>query len=185
MKGISVKLSQKTEYPWKGNLKINVNPEKSSLFAIKLRLPDWCNKYTLKVNGKTVETIESLHYLVLNRTWKDGDVIEFNMNMPVKVVAADQRVKDDFGKRAIQRGPLVYCMEECDNKGKYDSAKLSAKTKYTANYEKDLLNGVMSITAVEGNHSYKFIPYYSWDNREAGKMKVWINYAKQQQKWGK
>jgi len=98
------------------------------------------------------------------------------MEMPVSVVAADPRVKNDLGKRAIQRGPLVYCMEECDNQTKYDSVKFSSSTKYTSAFEKDLLNGVVTITAAEGKSSFKFIPYYSWDNRQAGKMKVWIGF---------
>ena len=175
VKGTKVVLNQQTEYPWNGNVKINVNPDKPGLFKIKLRLPGWCSKYTLKVNGKTVKPKESMQYLVLERSWKKGDAIEFNMSMPVSVVAADPRIKNNLNKRAIQRGPLVYCMEEYDNQGKYDSAKLSANTKYTSVYEKELLNGVMTIKAVEGKNSYKFIPYYSWDNRTPGKMKVWID----------
>lgn len=172
-----VSVSQVTEYPWEGAVKIHVDPEKPGLFSVKLRLPEWCSNYSIQVNGKKVKAAEDLHYLVLKRTWEKGDVIDFNMDMPVRMVAADPRVNENNGKRAIERGPLVYCMEECDNKGNYDLARLSDKTKYTTTFEKNLLNGVVSITANSGNESYKFIPYYSWDNRDAGKMKVWIDYT--------
>lgn len=177
MKGNSVSLSLDTEYPWDGAVKVHVDPEKPNTFAVKLRLPEWCSKYTLQVNGKRVKVTEDLHYLMIKRSWKKGDVIDLNMDMPVQMIAADSRVKDDIGKRAIQRGPLVYCMEECDNKGKFDSAKISDKTKYTTAFERNLLNGVVTISASSGKETYKFIPYYSWDNRDAGKMKVWIDYS--------
>jgi hypothetical protein len=175
--GNPVSISQDTKYPWDGAVKIHVDPEKPGLFAVKLRFPEWCGKYTLRVNGKKVKATEDLRYIVLKRHWKKGDMIDFNMEMPVKMIAADPRVKDDLGKRAIQRGPLVYCLEECDNKENFNSAKLSDKTKFVTAYEKNLLNGVVTITAGSGNETYKFIPYYSWDNRDAGKMKVWIDYA--------
>ena len=97
------------------------------------------------------------------------------MAMPVEVVAADPRVKANIGKRCLQRGPLVYCMEEIDNP-LYNNATLLHSTNYIANFEPDLLGGVVSITAVNGDDTYKFIPYYAWDNREAGKMQVWVKY---------
>jgi DUF1680 family protein len=97
--------------------------------------------------------------------------------MPVEVVAADPNVKENIGKRAIQRGPLVYCAEEADNKGTFDQIALSPETKYQATFQFSLLNGVTSVMATNGDRRFTLIPYYAWDNREAGKMKVWINYV--------
>lgn len=174
--GTKVALSQETNYPWDGDVKIRVSPDKAGSLTLKLRLPGWCDTYTLTVNGRAVKPSVDKQYLTLNRTWKKGDVIDFNMAMPVKLVAANPLVKDDYGKRAIQRGPLVYCMEECDNKANFGSAKLSEKTTFKTQYEKGLLNGVVSITASDDSGSYQFIPYYAWDNREPGKMKVWVDY---------
>lgn len=176
MSGTNVALRQETNYPWDGDVKIHINPDKTGVFALKLRLPGWCDKYTLKINGRNEKPDISKQYLTLDRTWKKGDVIDFNMEMPVKMVAANPLVKDDYGKRAIQRGPLVYCMEECDNKGNYDSSKLSGKTTFKTNYEKNLLGGVVTISASDKSGTYHFIPYYAWDNREPGKMKVWVDY---------
>ena len=95
--------------------------------------------------------------------------------MPVEVVKADDRVKANVGRRAIQRGPLVYCIEEVDNK-KFDKVELTPETVYSTQFEADLLGGVQTITAQNGKQTIKFIPYYAWDNREAGKMEVWVKY---------
>ncbi|MDP4278020.1 MAG: glycoside hydrolase family 127 protein [Bacteroidota bacterium] len=173
--GNSIDLKQETTYPWYGKVTLRVNPQKSKAFKVKLRLPGWCKKYDISVNGHPVKTQMELHYLIINRKWKKGDVVTFNMDMPVEVVAADPRVKADAGKRTIQRGPIVYCMEEVDNKS-IDSAKIDASTQYTATFEPDLLGSVVEITAKAGNQVYTFIPYYAWDNRQAGKMKVWVDY---------
>lgn len=175
VKGVPVHVKQTTEYPWKGDVKLTITPERESKFALKVRVPAWCKNYEFKVNGEAVEVSVDKQYLLVDRTWKAGDEVTFNMAMPVKVVAADPRVKANVGKRCLQRGPLVYCMEETDN-SRYDDATLLPSTNYMTKFEPDLLGGVVSITAVNGGDTYKFIPYYAWDNREAGKMKVWVNY---------
>ena len=95
--------------------------------------------------------------------------------MPVEIVQADLRVKENIGKRAIQRGPLVYCMEEIDNPV-FDELTLSSATKFKETFEPSVLNGVTTIDAVTGDKTIRLIPYYAWDNREAGQMKVWIDY---------
>jgi len=169
-----VSIKQETKYPWYGNVTLSVNPVKAESFKMRLRLPGWCKKYEVAVNGRKIKPQNELQYLVIDRKWKQGDVISFNMDMPVEVVAADPRVKADIGKRAIQRGPLVYCMEEVDNKD-FDVAVLDKSTQYTTTFEQDLLGSVVTITATEGNQVYKFIPYYAWDNRQPGKMKVWVD----------
>ena len=171
-----VKIAQTTNYPWEGKVKITVSPQQKKSFTMKLRLPDWCKEYTLTVNGKECQTITDMQYLLINRTWEENDTITFDMPMPVEVIAADPRVKANVGKRCLQRGPLVYCMEEVDNSN-YETAALSPSTNYTTNIEPELLNGIITITATQGTDTYKFIPYYAWDNREAGKMRVWIKYA--------
>ena len=113
-------------------------------------------------------------YLLVDRIWQQGDEVSFDMAMPVEVVAADLRVKANTGKRCLQRGPLVYCMEEIDNP-QYEKAVLLPSMNYMTAFEQDLLNGVVTITAVNGNDTYKFIPYYAWANRNEGEMTVWVN----------
>jgi DUF1680 family protein len=107
--------------------------------------------------------------------WSAGDKVAYTMDMPVEVVKADDRVLANVGRRAIQRGPLVYCVEECDNK-KFDKIELTPATTFTTQFEAELLGGIQTITATTGKQSVKFIPYYAWDNREAGKMEVWVKY---------
>lgn len=172
---IPVSIKQQTEYPWEGRVTLSIDPDQSGKFDVKLRLPDWCKKYTLKVNGEEQNASLSSQYLVINRKWEKGDQVEFEMDMPVEVVAADPRVKANVGKRAIQRGPIVYCLEETDN-STFDTIELTPSTSYSINTEKDLLGGVVTITAENGDQKYKFIPYYTWDNRNPGKMKVWTDY---------
>lgn len=175
VQGVPVTVKQETNYPWKGTVQLTVSPETKKNFAVKLRLPDWCKKYTLKVNGEEFRATEDAQYLVVDRKWNPGDQITFDMAMPVEVIAADPRVKANVGKRAIQRGPLVYCMEETDNP-EQDEATLLPSMNYMTAFEPNLLGGVVTVTAIHGDDTYKFIPYYAWDNREPGKMKVWVNY---------
>ena len=98
------------------------------------------------------------------------------MEMPVKLMTADPRVKQNIGKRAIQRGPLVYCMEEVDNPQDFDNLKIAANTSFNAQFNPKLLNGITTIKATTTELAITLIPYYTWDNRKAGKMKVWIDY---------
>jgi DUF1680 family protein len=176
--GKTVCLRQETGYPWDGAVALTFESVSAPLKeAIRLRLPGWCLSYTIEVNG---ETIDSPHtdkgYAVLNREWKAGDRITLSFDMPVGVVSADPRVAADAGKRAIQRGPLVYCVEEADNRDGFDRIALSPETTCQAVFQPSLLGGVTTITATNNGHSFTLIPYYAWDNREAGRMEVWMDY---------
>ena len=173
--GTDVEISQQSAYPWNGDIKVSVDPAEKRHFTLRLRLPDWCEDYALYVDGDSTDIKADRGYLDIARTWEKGDKVELRLDMPVRVVAADPRVEADRGKRSIQRGPLVYCLEETDNPD-YDSCVLSPGTQFTTEFRPNLLDGVMVITATDGDKTYSFIPYYAWDNREAGKMKVWVDY---------
>ncbi|MCD8176021.1 MAG: glycoside hydrolase family 127 protein [Tannerellaceae bacterium] len=171
-------LKQETNYPWDGRVDITVvNTPSSFDKEIRLRIPDWCRESTVAINGKKIgqPAIEKGYY-VLPGTWKAGDKITLEMEMPVEVVSADIRVKENTGKRAVQRGPLVYCIEETDNANLFDSASISPETIFRVSFRPELLNGVNVIEATTGNQTINLIPYYSWDNREPGQMKVWLDY---------
>jgi DUF1680 family protein len=176
LNGNGIKVSQTTEYPWKGKVQILVEAGQPISQKLKMRIPGWCRQYTIKVDGKKVQPILDKGYAVVEPNGKRQTTVVLEMEMPVEQVAADPRVKQNEGKRAVQRGPLVYCMEETDNKQTYDSALLCKDTKYTVKFNKELLGGVMSVTAKGQHGSLQLIPYYAWDNREAGKMKVWLDY---------
>jgi DUF1680 family protein len=142
---------------------------------IRLRVPGWCKDYTLAVNGEAFDAPVEKGYAVVDRKWNDGDKIEINFDMPVEVVAADPRVKEDVGMRAVQRGPLVYCIEEADNKDDFDGLRIAEDASFDAAFESEKLRGIVSIAAHVSDKTLNYIPYYSWDNREAGKMKVWVS----------
>ena len=171
-----VTLRQETEYPWEGTVKMMVSSAAPFKKEIRMRIPGWCKNYTLAVNGNPVSAPVEKGYAVLKNEWKPGDEILLKMEMPVEAVTADPRVKQNTGKRALQRGPLVYCMEETDNRKDFDKLAFSSNTKFDTDFQTTLLDGVQTILAVDGDELIHFIPYYSWDNREAGKMKVWIDY---------
>lgn len=168
-------LTQETDYPWDGSVKLTISTSQPLEKEIRLRIPNWCKTYDLSINGKRINVSEKKGYAVI-KDWKSQDVIALDMDMPVEIVAADPHVKENFGKRAIQRGSLVYCMEEIDNPEYFDQIQLSPSTTFQTAFVSDILNGIKTIKTNGRAQSATFIPYYAWDNRKAGKMRVWIPY---------
>jgi DUF1680 family protein len=183
-----VTLDERTRYPWEGDIEIAVKPEKAFDFALHLRVPGWCRQApTLSLNGQPVEGIKPERgYVTLARTWKAGDVVRLHLPMPVERVHADPRVKADVGRVALQRGPVVYCLEGVDNGGQVRNLVLPPDARLDAHFEKDLLGGVEVVTgqalgAIRPGEAvdtrpvdFKAIPYYAWDNRAPGQMIVWL-----------
>ena len=190
------RLTIETEYPWKGQVKIQVENQEDTPFTLALRIPGWCQSYVLKVNGLEEKGNLEKGYVLLERTWKNGDEIALEMDMPVQLVEADPRVREDIGKVAVTRGPVVYCLEEVDNGDQLQEVYLKEEPEFKTKYEPDLLKGVVTIQAKgkrvsregwEKNGLYrtyigkkfedtdlKFIPYYAWVNRTPGEMTVWV-----------
>lgn len=193
--GGEVSLSQQTSYPWTGDIKILLHQTPGSAFTMGLRIPGWCRKAILHVNGDTVGITDVIHngYALINRLWKAGDVIELSLDMPVELIEANPLVRVNAGKAAIQRGPLVYCLEEADNGKNLASIELDSTCGFEADYDTDFLGGAAIITgsAIRLDDSgwenvlyrpfaqkgkvieIKAIPYYLWANRGIGEMQVW------------
>jgi DUF1680 family protein len=191
--GTKVTLNVETNYPWDGKVVVKPHVTEPTKFDLHLRIPGWCQGETVSVNGQPQSTPQHEYgYLVLNRQWKDGDSVELNLPMPVVRVAASPNVKADAGQLAIQRGPLVYCLEACDQTADLSSLYLPRDAELTAEESSDLA-GIMVVkgfaeAAAEQDwtsalyHSLPAprrvpvtaIPYYAWDNRKPGPMKVWI-----------
>ena len=161
-------LKMETGYPYDGTVCFTFT--KPGKKALKVRVPGWCKNYTVDAGDKAVSQSVENGYLALASSWKEGDKITVVFDMPVEAVSADPQVKADLGRKAVCRGPLVYCLEEIDNEGTYD-APLKAETTFETAYEADKLGGIVTITDSEG-HNY--IPYFTWDNREPCRMQVWI-----------
>jgi len=181
----AVSLVQETRYPWDGAVKLTIGPERPAEFDVFLRVPGWCRGASVKVNGVAAQGVESAKgYLRLRRTWRAGDVVELDLPMPIERVRAHPKVKDNIGRVAIQRGPVVYCLEGADNGGRVHHLSLPPDAALSAEYRGDLLGGVMVIRgralahhageAQPRNVEFTAIPYFAWDNREAGPMLVWI-----------
>jgi uncharacterized protein len=189
-----VTLDVATDYPWDGKVSFKPHVDKPTKFDLRLRMPGWCQGATVSVNGEAVSrpTIDR-GYIVVDREWKDGDTVELDLPMPVRRIAANPNVKDDQGLLAVQRGPLVYCLEACDQDASLASLYLPRNAELKAEKRSDLLGGVVVVkglaeTAPEQAWSGTLyqaippstqipvtaIPYYAWDNRKPGLMKVWI-----------
>jgi len=197
-------LSQTTEYPWNGDVKISVNPENAGKFKIYVRIPGWAKNapvetglytfadskggYAVSVNGKKVSGKLADGYVVIDRTWNAGDEIEVSLPMEVRKVQACDKVADDLGKLAIMRGPIVYCLEGVDQEDNLVLDKyIPAANDFTAEYQPELLCGVVELTGeavkvdLEGNETpmtVKAIPYSTWCNRGSDQMIVWIPTSK-------
>ena len=155
-------LTQETDYPWDGSVKLTISTSQPLEKEIRLRIPNWCKTYDLSINGKRINVSEEKGYAVI-KDWKSQDVIALDMDMPVEIVAADPHVKENFGKRVIQRGPLVYCMEEIDNPEYFDQIQLSPSTTFQTAFVSDILNGIKTIKTNGRAQSATFIPYYARD----------------------
>lgn len=199
-----VQLVQTTGYPWEGKVSIQVKPEKESEFAVRLRIPGWlqstpvasdlyayttpAEKYTLKVNGSTIKPAEGDGYATIVRTWKPDDVIELELPMEVRRIKANDQVEDNRGMLAMERGPIVYCLEGIDQPDSVVFNKfIPADAKIGATFDANLLKGVMVLSgtakevAQDGSIKdvpFKAVPYSTWNNRGAGQMEVWVADSK-------
>ena len=194
--GREVALRQETDYPWGERVRIRVQPEFSDRFTLALRLPGWCLAPHLEVNGAPValDGLVDRGYARLRRVWEPGDIVDLILPMPVERVRAHPRVTADAGRVALQRGPVVYCLEEPENGANLHALSLPEDAPLEAAYEPDLLGAVVTVRT-EGERSMagawggslysaerpavepvalKAIPYYAWANRGLGSMLVWI-----------
>jgi len=201
-----IRVSQKADFPWNGIVEIIVDPESPGKFTMKLRIPGWArneaipgglykfmdqnnDNYAISVNGEdlTPEIVDG--YAVINRKWNKGDKIILDLPMPVRTVIADERIKDDNNKMAVQRGPLIYCAEWPDNnEGKVLNLVIDKESSFTTEFVPGLLEGTQIIKAsgsqtartLDGEietsekEDITLIPYALWNNRGPGQMMVWL-----------
>ena len=194
--GTPVVLTQDTRYPWDGSVRLEVQPNDELPFVLALRIPGWSRGASLTMNGQPVDLESAVTggYARLDRVWKPGDVVDLHLPMPVQRIEAHPSVRDDCGRIALQRGPIVYCLEEVDNGPNLHDISLPREVELCAEYRSDLLGGVVSITgqAMRRDESswedtlyqplpgatktvpFTAVPYYTWANREPGEMLVWI-----------
>lgn len=194
--GSKISLEEVTNYPWDGNIKINVKEIGAQAYSMFFRIPGWTHDAQIKINGKIVDAeTASGTYAEVNRIWKAGDVVELNLPMEAQLIESNPLVEENRNQVAVKRGPIVYCLESADLPGKnIFNAFIPTSTKFTAeNITIDgakmmnlVGNAKMSDTTVWGNSLYrqvnnsnentqiKLIPYFAWGNRGHSEMSVWL-----------
>lgn len=196
--GVPVELEVTTDYPWDGKVTLKPRLTKPAKFQLRLRLPAWCNEPKLRVNSKIeINPWIEKGYAVLDREWKKGDKVELELPMPVQRIAANPKVKSNENLLAIQRGPVVYCIEE-DGRGSLSSLFLPANAelkpaKCGSWFGGAGVIGILGVAQEAKQHTwhrelyqavapgrevnFTATPYCLWDNRKPGPMKVWLPVA--------
>ncbi|HSB02318.1 MAG TPA: hypothetical protein VLE49_16830, partial [Anaerolineales bacterium] len=202
----SIALKLETEYPWDGRVKITVAECAEQQWKLALRVPGWCQTFSMKVNHQEARENLQKGYVTVERVWKAGDVVQIEFAMPPFLVEADPRVDSVRGCVALQRGPVVYCLEQHDQVPGVNllDAQIDPAEELASHWQGDLLGGVMTLQAA-GYRSDRSdwskqelyrplirrnkdrspdqrvkliaIPYYAWGNRGLQSMRVWIPYS--------
>ena len=189
--GVGVRLAVRMDYPWTEAVALEVQPESPQEFTLHLRVPGWCRGARLAVNGAAHALAPVDGYAALRRVWRAGDRVELTLPLPVERVRADPRVATVAGCVALQRGPVVYCLEQADNGALLAALSLPRAAELTARHDPALLGGCVVIegpglrlptgpalyqtTSPEpAAQSLRAIPYGLWANRGEGEMRVWI-----------
>lgn len=198
--GTSVGVVEKSAYPWSGEIAITLDPDTQTEFSLKLRIPGWAKGATARVNGEAVDVAGNVRngYLDIRRTWAKGDRVELVLPMPAERIYAHPLVGADFGKVALRRGPLVYCLEQADNTaGPVTLSKLPRGAAIRDRERTDLFDGIVMLEADgqvvetsdwrgvlyrpepprEQEATLTAIPYFLWANRGPNAMTVWIEEA--------
>jgi DUF1680 family protein len=180
-----VEVAMETRYPWDGSVRIRLDVQESCEYGLHLRIPAWCECSSVRVNGAEQAGVGTVAgYASLHRRWQPGDVVDLELEMPVQRIVAHPFAGAVRERVAIQRGPVVYCLEGVDNPGHPDPL-LPAKTQFQASYQPDLFGGVVAIIAADVDGSQVFaVPYYTWDNRPAAAAEQdWLLVWLRQQDW--
>jgi DUF1680 family protein len=197
--GIQTKISMTTDYPWNEDITIDVTPEETVEGTLAFRIPGWCRDYSVSKNGKEIALNDTNFrdgYFYLKSSWSEGDIIRLHFAMPVQVVRSNPMVRENIGKVAILRGPIVYCLEQEDNGPFLQRVRLPKSPIFTIEYNKSLLGCIVKLSSNgtiltdegwEKGSLYDFcteetftekeltwIPYYAWANRSSGEMLVWV-----------
>jgi len=201
----SVRISQSSDYPWDGAIALSIQPSQKGKFALRLRVPGWAvnqpvpgnlysyltpasSEYTLKVNGMDYKARVEDGYAVIDRDWKKGDQVAYNLPMNIQRVTANDKVAADRGLVALERGPILFCLEDKDNAFNVNNFILPDNASLKLSFNKDILTGTYTIqgegisvnpstdklSMLNEKSAFTAIPYNVWDNRGGAAMRVWL-----------
>jgi len=175
------RFTTETDYPWRETVRLTIHPRRPGRFTLALRIPGWCSDAT--IDGRAPKLRRG--YAILTRNWKPGERVDLRLPMPVMRLDPHPRVRQNAGCVALQRGPLLYCVEEKDCGPYLHQIILPHDAKLTARFEPRLLRGVTVITGLALRDArgrprrirFRAIPYFAWGNRGRGEMRVWLRQA--------
>lgn len=182
-----------TDYPQNGNIKYIITPHTENEFCLAVRIPSWCKSYKVLLNDSDYDDYYVKEgYLYIRRIWQDGDTIRLTLDIPIRRIYSNTKVRSDAGCVALMRGPVVYCFEEADNGQELQALRIPRKAPVKVlPYNKSLLNGIVALQ-IEGlrlkgrdelyseqppkeeRAELTAIPYYVWGNRGLNQMRVWM-----------
>jgi DUF1680 family protein len=166
-------LVQETDFPWKGDVTLSLRSVPRGTFSLYLRIPEYAASFAVTVNGAAVQGAVDGGYFRVDRDWKAGDSVGIAVGLEPRLMAAHPYVRDDFGKVALERGPLLYCIEETDNL--MDAVVIRENSRFEPVEIRDL-PGVTGLKFEDTRYrDVLAIPYYAWANRKIGKMDVWLD----------
>jgi len=203
-----IEIIQRTDYPWEGGVNIFVDSKSAAHFTIAVRIPGWARNrpfpgdlyayadalrpaVSLKVNGQTVPVDADEGWVRVHRTWAMGDWLELELPMPVRRIRAHERVRENSGRIALERGPVVYCAEGADNSGYVSNLVIPEDAVLEPQKRDELLGGVIILTGraralsrgrdgrtiIESSPAFTAVPYFSWAHRGRGEMAIWLPRA--------
>jgi DUF1680 family protein len=192
--GADITVKVETKYPWEEQVDISFSMNEKTKFKYYFRVPGWCGKYGIRLNSIEQTCVIEDGYAFIDRKWSDGDKISLVFDMPVNFVRSNPHVRENTGKIAVMRGPVVYCAEEIDNGNELFRFRTGNPDDIIVRHEKDLFGGVTTISftgkrekdwkcdvlyqttePVLEDKKIVLIPYFAWANRKTGEMTVWIN----------
>jgi len=192
--GSPVRVDQTTEYPLDGTVEISVRTDSPVEMTLRPRIPGWCSDPSIAVDGEAVAPDVERGHVELRRTWTDGDTVTLDFPMPVRQVQAHPEVTAAAGRVALQRGPVVYCLEGVDNDAPLETVCLREDAAFSAEYDPDLLDGTVVVrgeatltatgddaalyrsrtSSANATVTVTAVPYYAWANRDESEMRVWM-----------
>jgi len=171
--GQTVTITQETNYPWDGDVKLTIRCERPARWSFCLRTPEWCEE--IEFSDPDAEVERAGGYLRFTREWSGEKDVGLTLKMPVQRIEANPKVEANRGRVAVRRGPIVYCFEAVDNPEGVRNIMLAHDPEFSVEHHPDLLGGVTVIeAAARDGRRVTAIPYYAWDHRRPGEMAVWV-----------